>query len=193
MPVFSPLAVLLAAGASKRMGRPKATLDWFGRPLLSAHLDALPCPVHVVVAAPFEGIVLPPNASWIVNPSAATSSMGDSAVLGCAGHRGPVLFIPVDTVPQPALIHRLLACAGTTVPTDADGRRGHPVWVSPADVDRLRGLPEPNLRVVVQRAALLATTDPTCALDFDTPEALRRTKEVVRVARGGLEPPTPRV
>ena len=188
---FSPLAVVLAAGASSRMGRDKATLDWFGTPLLAAHLDALPCPVHVVVAARIPGIVLPDRAAWVVNPRAASTTMGDSAVLGCAGHAGPVLFLPVDTVPQPTLILRLLACSQTTVPLDVHGRRGHPILVHADGIQRLRAMKEPNLRKLVADAAVLQTTDPTCALDFDTPAALRAVVE--RVAGGGLEPPTPRV
>ena len=34
-------AILLAAGESSRMGKPKALLDWFGEPLVNAQICSL--------------------------------------------------------------------------------------------------------------------------------------------------------
>ena len=33
--------LLLAAGLSSRMGKPKAMLDWFGEPLINYHINQL--------------------------------------------------------------------------------------------------------------------------------------------------------
>ena len=44
-------AIILAAGASERLGRPKALLDWHGKPII-AHI------VDVVLASPARPVVV---------------------------------------------------------------------------------------------------------------------------------------
>lgn len=188
-----PAAVLLCAGGSTRMGRTKALLPWGDRTLLEAHLASLGTRrVRVVLGAraeallPFlDGVELAWNHDW------ATSPMGASARIGAQGLDGPALFIPIDTVPDASIVARLSERTRTTVPLDREGRRGHPLLLSAADVRALAEARDPNLRRYSGRAETMETTSSLCARDFDTPEALAAVRE--EVARGGLEPPTPRV
>src|SRR5439155_1359996 len=80
--------VVLAAGASERMGRPKALLDFRGRPfavrILEA-LEALDLKSRVVVLGPDAARVRPSLATHecviVENPDLATVAVEDPAVI----------------------------------------------------------------------------------------------------------------
>ena len=201
----TPIALVLAAGRSTRMGQPKALLDWFGEPLYAAHGRALNAlgPVRTLVvlgadagtihasirarasgSAPLEVIHAP---RW------RSTSMIDSVRVGLraipSAPETPVLVVPIDTPPVEAPVLRaLLTADAATVPLDRDGRRGHPIRL-PADA-LARSRHAATTRDLVRGAAGVATASMLVSLGFNTPEAFERVK---RVARGGLEPPTPRV
>lgn len=169
-------AVILAAGGSRRMGSPKALLDWGGAPLVAAHVRALgPWAAEVVVvvgadaprvAAAAGPVRLVSNAEW------STTHPIDS--LRCAlrtiAGEGRALVTPVDVPPaDEAVLRALAAASGAAVPTFA-GRDGHPVALDDllragvlagaGAVEGLRGL-----LVGAARVAVPVDVSP----DYDTP------------------------
>ncbi len=119
--------------------------------------------------------------------------MLDSLRLALDATRPPaetaVLALPVDTPPveQPVL-EALLDASGAAVPLDRHGRRGHPIRL-PVDA-RHASRHAATTRDLVEDAPGLPTDSVLVSLGFNTPEDYEQVK---RVARGGLEPPTPRV
>jgi CTP:molybdopterin cytidylyltransferase MocA len=182
--------VIPSAGASVRMGRPKAMLPLEGetflqrtvRTLLSGGCD----PVLVVVAEGENGLAEEaeragarvlfnpdPGEGPITSLRVALEDLGDS-VAGIA-------YLPVDhPMVQPETVERLLAAARSadaklTVPMHR-GKRGHPSVLGAALFAEL-GDPslEGGARTVVHRhleGALLVDVDDAGVLtDIDTPEA----------------------
>lgn len=96
--------VVLSAGASRRMGRPKAALSWYGNSLLGQALQParrLGSPVHVVVGSHYPLVrfrcpVQPDR--WVYNPH-WPSGMASSLQAGLASmprHVGGAIVLLVD-------------------------------------------------------------------------------------------------
>ena len=126
-------SIILCAGASSRMGIPKALLEHKGKALLSHHIDAvIPFSNEIRVVTGSRAELLKPLLfphTEIHNPQWQDSEMRHSIALGLAG-LGPntiILLTPVDCPPaKPGLIQRLLdgklpACGGH------NGIPGHPL------------------------------------------------------------------
>jgi CTP:molybdopterin cytidylyltransferase MocA len=187
------VAVILAAGASTRMGRPKALLEWRGHTFL-AHAVALvqrmrPARVVVVQGAvplpgeAWAGAELVHHPGWARGPStslqaglAALADEVDAAVVVHGVDRPHVLPATADA----------LAAAWSTEPGAIwqprhAGRSGHPV-VWPADlVARLRALPEdasPRTVLyapdVTDRRRYVDVADPAVLDNLDRPDDLDR-------------------
>jgi len=183
------VAVLLAAGESQRMGRPKGLLSWGDatlieyqlRRLLDAGLDR----VIVVLGHAWEQIAPlagGENVEIVVNDRyregrASSVRAGAGAVWD---EDEAVLVLAVDQ-PRPAtLLSRLLQAHRTgggliTVPT-FEGRRGHPALYSGALTPELRQVTEESqgLRALARAHARhvkeVPLDDPTVLLDINTPE-----------------------
>ena len=178
-------AVILAAGASRRMGTPKALLP-FGRTTFVEHLwellAALPLGWKRVVTSPSLPLGLPS----LVNPETARGPIGSiQAALRHGARDFPWLL--VMAVDRPQLRPETLAClcqAAATgqgalwVPTYR-GRRGHPILFSRGCYDDLMAAPdEPGARWVVgrhrHRRVEVAVEDPAVVCELDTPEQLEK-------------------
>lgn len=181
--------LLLAAGAGRRMGRPKALVELDGEPLLRRALRALTdggcAPVRVVVGAQASDVrALLPDPSWAVESPDWASGMGASlrAGLRALPDASAVLVHLVDLPGVDArIVARLRALASPDVVARAayDGVPGHPVlfghrwWDEVAESasgdrgarDWLRGRTE--LRLV-------ECADLGGGQDVDTPADLRR-------------------
>lgn len=183
------VGVILAAGASSRMGRPKALLDLDGAPLVARHVEGLArvCDrVRVVVGANEAAIAaaIPPMGAALRNPWWASTGPRESLLLALRDlpDTSWALVTPVDAPPAPAeVLGRLLATGQEAVPT-ADGKDGHPVLI---DVGRVRdALLVGTLRDALRDAARVDVGWPDTALNFNTPEEW----DAWRAAR----PPSPR-
>lgn len=160
-------AIVLCAGASSRMGRPKGLLPLDGVPLVRAHVDrfrAAGLPVTVVLGplAVEHLAVLPEGVQIIFNMIWTRTEMSDSAFFGLDG-AGVALVTPVDVPPARLdTLAALLAAEGTAIPT-WQGRPGHPVRLEP-----------PHARVRLDRrlagAARIPVDDPDCVQNLNRPE-----------------------
>lgn len=161
-------AVVLAAGASSRMGRSKSLLDVNGISLIQLHIAAFQAAglrPHVVLGADAEPLsaALPQGVSRFVNPHWAVSGSSDSAWVALAT-LGPAIVTPVDVPPASvADILRLVDAPGSAV-LCFGGLDGHPVRLDPPHTHE-------RLDVRLRNALRIEVNDPDRLLDLNTPEA----------------------
>ena len=147
-------AILLAAGESTRMGRPKALLRWGDTTLLEFQIAELRAAgiddIVVVLGHAAEQVApsVPAGARAVVNESyregrASSLRAGAGALPDGAG---PIVVLGIDQ-PRPRRVHeRLLAAhrgsgALITVPA-TDGKRGHPAVLDGSLLPKLRSATE---------------------------------------------------
>lgn len=133
--------VVLAAGASSRMGRPKALLELDGRSFVARGVDLLCAagcePVIVVDGAhrlgPIEGAALVHNPDWTHGPLASLQrGLGQAlarapTLAACVVHHVERPRVAVETVT--ALLALLERAPGSLCQPSYGGRSGHPmVW-----------------------------------------------------------------
>jgi CTP:molybdopterin cytidylyltransferase MocA len=180
-------AIVLAAGSSSRMGRPKATLEAGpgGPRFLDAILATLGAAgvlaIRVVVAPGFEQS----GPSFVVNtdPGAGMLSSLHRGLDAIQGQLDAVLVWPVDhPLVKRETVDALIAASRAggppiVVPTH-QGRRGHPVLFAARVIPELRAAdPSLGARAVVHAhddRLELAVDDPGVVSDIDTPEDYAR-------------------
>ncbi|HWB75478.1 MAG TPA: nucleotidyltransferase family protein [Nannocystaceae bacterium] len=179
-------AIVIAAGASLRMGSPKPLVQWRGRAFVRHVIDALRsagCDPIVVVegahALPDDAITPARRVrheGWAQGP---LSSM--QAGLRATGE-GAVLLATVDRPHvEASTIAALLAAHAedrdAVVQPLHEGRRGHPL-ILPASLRAavLAAAPTDNLRALLQSARRheVAVDDPAVLDNIDTPADLAR-------------------
>ncbi len=150
------VALLLAAGASRRMGRLKQLAPLEGRPLLQHALDNLLASRvdEIVLVLGCQGqqvlqaLELPPGGRVrVVHNPAWEEGMATSLVAGMPAAGDPeALLVALGDLPavSPEVIDRLLEEAERTdrtlVAPTCSGRRGHPVLFRPRHFPELRAL-----------------------------------------------------
>jgi molybdenum cofactor cytidylyltransferase len=185
------VALVLAAGASSRMGRPKALLPaGQGRTFVQAIAD---CAAQggaagmVVVTGPPHGELvrraLPLGVAAVVNPRPERGMLSSvqSGVAQLPARVSGVLVWPVDTpYVSPASVHALLqASPGKLVIPTFRGKGGHPIRIPRARFGELCALdPDVGLRALVSarpdEVVRLELGDEGLITDVDTPEDLER-------------------
>lgn len=176
MPLDRPLAVLLCAGASSRMGRCKALLPLDGRPLVAHHVQALAthCEVVVLTGADAAAVQHAVDVRCVHNPDWASTGPLDSLRVGLRAfpQAERVVVSPVDVPPvRDEALSRLLSATGSAVPVGPDGVAGHPVLLAGAELARVRReAVSGGLRVVLAGAERVAVPGAVGG-DFDTPAA----------------------
>lgn len=201
--------IILAAGASRRMGRPKALISLDGRAFVAIAVDVLACaglhPRVVVTRADLaDGIAgcVGEGARVVVNP-APERGMASSLLAGLGAleeERGDWPGFALVLVDQPrisvAVVRRLAGlflqhpdCI--VLPSSPQqGRGGHPVFFPWACVSELRALPPeqgPNALVRRDPGRVLRVEVDEGAFfeDVDTPQDLERLRQ------GGTGAPGP--
>jgi molybdenum cofactor cytidylyltransferase len=193
MPANRIAALILAAGASSRMGRPKQLLDWEGRPLvraaaevaLAAQLDPLLVVVggaQAQVAEALAGLPL----RLIANPDyAAGQSTSLRAGIAALGQDVDAVVVLLGDQPfvTAAIVEQLVAEwrsseALIVAPTYA-GQRGNPVLFARAVFPELLAVQgDQGARAVLAtdrlRVHLVPFNDARPLADIDTPEDYER-------------------
>lgn len=171
-------AIILAAGASQRMGTPKALLPWNGSTLVEyAVQQARDAQADAVVVLGPSTQHLSLNAVAVLNPEPETGRSA-SIRLGARAVADDVEAVLVQSVDQPVPAWVLLALfaahAEVAVPTFG-GRRGHPVCVAGKLLRELREVTEADqgLRAVVRRHTVTEVPVQTEAIlwNLNDPEA----------------------
>lgn len=192
------VTILLAAGAGRRMGGPKALLAWprfdakgrvvVDRPLAIAHaearLDAESAAVLIVTRKPLVAALLRYVRPGIdLLSSDAPDALGPAGSLAFAVSRLPptnrVIVTPVDTIPVSAETVARLCARLDAEPTllavrpSYEGHAGHPVVLRPDALDRYRAADPPplrdHLRDLGDRAVVEEVDDPDVLVDLNTP------------------------
>jgi molybdenum cofactor cytidylyltransferase len=188
--------IILAAGASSRMGTPKALLDYRGETFVGRLVRVLQTtcnPVIVVLGYHADAIRagIPQNTQIEVNPDPSRGQLSSlQAALGALpAEADGFAFIPVDS---PAVAEDTVAKLARAfehrdpetlfVIPRQNGKRGHPVFATRAVAAELLALPPTGearevVHAHVDRTEYVDVDDAGVFTDVDTPEAYRRLKE----------------
>jgi molybdenum cofactor cytidylyltransferase len=188
--------VILAAGASSRMGAPKALLEYRGESFvgrLARVLGTVCKPVIVVLGYHAEVIrqQVPAAAQIVVNqdPGRGQLSSLQTGLAGLPAETDGFAFIPVDspaveadTVAKLARVFEQRNPSTLFVIPRQSGRRGHPVFaVRSVAAEFLALPPTAEAREVVHthvdRTEYVDVDDAGIFTDVDDPEAYRRLKQ----------------
>lgn len=171
--------MVLAAGRSTRMGRPKLLLPLGADTVLGRVLAGCAGFEVLVVASPEVAAVLDPAVPRIVNPEPGRGMTHSLRLADAAIPAGRTLLVVLGDKPfLPAGLVRAvaegLAAADVAVP-ESGGVPGHPVGFGSRARDRIAGLPDGDgLRALRDDPALRRCTvlweGPEPLIDVDTPE-----------------------
>ncbi len=188
--------IILAAGASSRMGTPKALLDYRGETFvgrLARVLGATCSPVIVVLGYHADAIrqQVPSTAKIVINPDPGRGQLSSlqTGLAELPPEADGFAFIPVDSPAVEADTVAKLARAfdqrdGSTlfvIPRQS-GRRGHPVFATRSIAAELLALPPTAearevIHAHVDRTEYVDVDDSGIFTDIDDPEAYRRLQE----------------
>ncbi len=197
------VAILLAAGASRRMGRPKLDLPLGGKKmsrLVAETLLSAPFDRVRVVAASGVALDLPKDARLeLVENEMAREGMASSIRKGLEKLPPDTELAAIALGDLPLLLRATLVAlsdaweksGGPIVYPEYQGRQGHPVFWGPSLFDELRLLEgDRGARVVLERhrdvAVAVAVDDPGVCVDIDTPN------DYARAARAAPDDPAAR-
>jgi molybdenum cofactor cytidylyltransferase len=185
--------IILAAGASSRMGSPKALLEYRGETFLNRLIRVLSqaCDPVIVALAHHAAEIRAgsdPRARFVVNPDPDRGQLSSLqiALLEVPLHAGGFFFIPVDCpAAEPATVARLAEAAARRDPSTLlivpqfQNRHGHPVFAAAPLIKEFLALPPTAQAREVVHAHKSATQyidvdDPGILADIDDLEAYRR-------------------
>jgi molybdenum cofactor cytidylyltransferase len=190
--------IILAAGASSRMGSPKSLLEYRNETFVERLVRVISrvCdPVMVVLGYHADAIrpAVTGNAAVVINPAPERGQMSSlqTALLALPFDAEGFLFTPVDspaveieTVERLAAEFRRRDPHTLLVIPRFKGQRGHPVFAARSIADELIALPATaQARVVIHNhipeTAYVDIDDPGILADIDDREAYRRLSETV--------------
>ncbi|MEO8028692.1 MAG: nucleotidyltransferase family protein [Bryobacteraceae bacterium] len=183
---ITPAGVILAAGASSRMGRVKALLEIDGETFIDRVARVLGTKCNPVIAvlghhaeAIRAGLRNPGAIQFAENPEPDCGMLTSLQIGLCSAPdlSAGVLFTPVDVPLVSLSTVSLLAAAlskGASVAVPVyKGKRGHPVAISGGVAERLMGLPESgraNDMIRAEVAVEITVADAGVILEVDTPQ-----------------------
>lgn len=188
--------VILAAGASSRMGSPKALLDYQGETFIARLVRVLSgaCdPVIVALGYHAETIrgAIPEGATVVINPAPEHGQLSSlqTALAALPSDAEGFAFIPVDSpAVEPSTVESLreafLERSSSTrfVIPRYQGKRGHPVFATRAMAEELLALPLTGkasdvVHCYVPETVYVDVDDSGILVDIDDPVAYRSMTE----------------
>jgi molybdenum cofactor cytidylyltransferase len=185
--------IILAAGASSRMGSPKALLTYRGETFIDRLIGSLSAVCDpVIVALGYHAAAVRAgakrNATFAINPDPDRGQLSSlqSALAAVPEQAEGFMFMPVDCpAAEPETIARIAAAfrnrdrATLVVIPQFDGRHGHPVCASRELISEFLALPPTSqAREVVKRHAdrtqYLDVADAGILTDIDDLEAYKK-------------------
>ncbi len=190
-------AIVLAGGMSRRMGAPKALLDWHGTPLVHrvAGILARVCDPVIVVAAAEQTLPLPPGVEVATDAAPGRGPLeGIAAGVRALGGRTHAVFLAATDLPllHPDVVAQLLdSLPGYDAAVVVAG--GHDQSLAAAYEARLLARAQQLLAAGKPRVAALldgARVNRLDAGDLDDPQALHsmNTPQDYRELRGAPQP-----
>lgn len=183
---MSLAAVILAGGASRRMGTAKALLPFRGETILDGLIRLYQpfCnPVIVVLGHTPDkiraGIARASDVEFAVNPDPERGQLS-SLQCGLTLAPGDVLFTPVDyPAVEPATVERLVRSSAPVAAPSYHGRHGHPVLIRDHVRREILALPPDGMaRDVIHRyrdaADYIEVEDAAVCQDIDNREDYER-------------------
>ena len=178
------VALLLAAGESRRMGRPKALLPWQNKTLLAHQISVLlqggANKVVVVVGHQAEELKLIMKdwlgVSWVLNPDYAqgkTTSIKTGLDVLQSDNLDAILILNVDQPRSSETVQHLLqqhreSRKLITIPT-YQGKGGHPIIMDASLLSELKSISEESLGI---KAVIRKYPDSTQRLELGSAEVL---------------------
>lgn len=198
-------AILLAAGASRRMGEPKPLLRWGDSTLLAWEIAELMRSqvddIIVVLGADAEAVrrslgkdarLVVFNQRWPHGRAGSLARGARALLMDPAARPESVLIMNVDQPTRADIIDRLLDAlrrgGAEAVQPSYQGKAGHPVVVRASLLPELAKASEATLGlrgVLDAHPPLLVEMDdePVVRLDLDTPDTLEEARRLLEVAR----------
>ncbi len=192
-------SLILAGGASRRMGTAKALLDYRGETFLDRliRIFAETCNSVTVVLGHDQTIqhriLLASQANFVINPDYEKGQLTSlqCGLLAVPPEAEAVIFTPVDyPAIDPSTIQKMIAAASESrfVVPRWNGRHGHPVLFAASVINEFLSLPaEAEARTVVRRniqhTNYVEVEDPGILCDVDDPWAYAELLEAVRTIK----------
>lgn len=192
-------AIVLAAGKSTRMGRPKQLLTWGGKPLLQHVVDtAARSPVDelvVVLGAAADEVMasldLPPRVRIEINPDYELGQATSLRVgLGAAkdAHAALILLGDEPDMRLDAInlvLKRWQDCGRAIIRPTYSGRPGHPVLLARETWEEILVSGDEGARSLMQRRPELVDDMP---VPFERPSDVDTPDDFVELSRGSALP-----
>jgi molybdenum cofactor cytidylyltransferase len=195
--------IILAAGASSRMGTPKALLDYRGETFVGRLIRVLgACSQPVIVVLGYHADVIrqhvPATATIVINPDPSRGQLSSlqTGLAALPTESDGFAFIPVDS---PAVAEDTVAKLARTfeqrdpstqfvIPRQS-GKRGHPVIAARSIAAEFLALPATAearevVHAHVDRTEYVDVDDPGIFTDVDDPEGYRLLQERLKERAG---------
>lgn len=170
-------AIVLAAGKSKRLGKPKALLDCGNKTLIQFivdRLESLNLGVVVITNSDLKRSItksLESNKATIIVPE-NTSHRTGNLITGLKAIKNPekILVVPIDRPGWSLDTIKLLLNMDETCCPEFQGKGGHPLLICKEDLEKLSKTPIETPLNTIFVAKKISVMDSFLHLNIDTPQ-----------------------